>query len=284
MKYLKKLTKLSIAVLLLGVLVATLGAISPAKASAITAAESKMYATRIKSVCNIAGGVADANKKEDATLISLASNLCTYGPITKFIAAGGYDNLDSASKKEIESGFTTGLADSINQAWLIAISKGYLTNNGNPTQTAIAASLAADKKHGTTTVTSDATAVADCTTDSSAEGCKLDVNAFEGALGSTKSAEDCAGVKISFKIGCAKGYSNPIMAYLVGILRFLTYGVGLVVITMIIIGGIQYSAAGGNAQAVQSARNRILNALIALLLYIFAFAILNFLVPGGLLG
>jgi len=95
---------------------------------------------------------------------------------------------------------------------------------------------------------------------------------------------DCGGVKIAFDVGCRDDFSNPILAYLVAILRFLTYGVGVVVTMMIIIGGIQYSAAGGNAQAVGAAKARILNAVIALILYIFAFAILNFVVPGGLIG
>lgn len=98
------------------------------------------------------------------------------------------------------------------------------------------------------------------------------------------SKESCGGVAIAFKVGCREDFSNPILAYLVAVLRFLTYGVGMVVTLMIVIGGIQYSVAGGNAQSVTAAKTRIINAFLALVLYIFAFAILNFVVPGGLIG
>ncbi len=136
--------------------------------------------------------------------------------------------------------------------------------------------------HAQSTSGSSATAQADGGSDS------LDLQTFNnnlnGESASPDEAIDCAGVKIAFDVGCRDDFSNPILAYLVAILRFLTYGVGVVVIMMIIVGGIQYSAAGGNAQAVGAAKARILNAVIALILYIFAFAILNFVVPGGLIG
>ena len=64
---------------------------------------------------------------------------------------------------------------------------------------------------------------------------------------------------------------------------FLSVGVGVVVLAMIIIGAIQYSASSGNPQALASAKKRIINAIIALLLYALLFAFLNFLIPGGLL-
>ena len=57
--------------------------------------------------------------------------------------------------------------------------------------------------------------------------------------------------------------------------------VGIVVVMMIVIGGIQYSAAGANPQAVAAAKKRISQALIALVMYIFTFAFLQWLVPGG---
>lgn len=108
---------------------------------------------------------------------------------------------------------------------------------------------------------------------------------INGALSDGQSpSADCKGVKIAFDVGCMDDFDNPILAYLVAIVRFLTYGIGIVVVLMIVVGGIQYAAAGDNAQSVSAAKNRILNAFIALLLFIFAFAILNFVVPGGLIG
>lgn len=56
-----------------------------------------------------------------------------------------------------------------------------------------------------------------------------------------------------------------------------------VIVAMIIWGGIEYSMAGGDASKVQAAKSRITNALLALLLLIFGFSIIQWLVPGGLI-
>ena len=66
-------------------------------------------------------------------------------------------------------------------------------------------------------------------------------------------------------------------------IKFLSAGVGVAVTIMIIIGGIQYSSAGSDPQKITAAKRKIMNALIALLLYIMLFAILNWLIPGGIL-
>jgi hypothetical protein len=59
--------------------------------------------------------------------------------------------------------------------------------------------------------------------------------------------------------------------------------VGIVIVTMITVGGIQYSSARDNPQAVAAARGRITNALIALVAYILMYAFLQYLIPGGIL-
>ncbi len=56
-----------------------------------------------------------------------------------------------------------------------------------------------------------------------------------------------------------------------------------VIVAMIVWGGIQYSMAGADASKVQAAKQKIMNALIALLLLIFGFSIIQWLVPGGLI-
>lgn len=76
---------------------------------------------------------------------------------------------------------------------------------------------------------------------------------------------------------------NPIFVYLRGIIQFLATGVGIIVTINLVIGGIQYMASRGNPQATQAALSRITNSVIALVLFILMAAILNFLVPGGLL-
>lgn len=59
--------------------------------------------------------------------------------------------------------------------------------------------------------------------------------------------------------------------------------VAIVIVMMIVIGGIQYSSAGGDAQKVAGAKKRIYNAIFAFIAYIFMFSFLQWIVPGGVL-
>lgn len=74
----------------------------------------------------------------------------------------------------------------------------------------------------------------------------------------------------------------PLPGPVVDVINFLSYGIGIVVVGMIIVGGIQYATSGGVPQKVEAARRRITNSLIALALYVFMFAILQWLIPGGI--
>lgn len=89
-------------------------------------------------------------------------------------------------------------------------------------------------------------------------------------------------VRLSIDLGC-KHKGNPIMDALFAIIRFLTYGVGLIIIGSTIVAGIQYSASRGDPNATAAAIARVRNNLIALLIFIFAFPIINYLIPNGLL-
>lgn len=94
-------------------------------------------------------------------------------------------------------------------------------------------------------------------------------------------------VKVKFNLGClgtnyTGGTLGPIEDMLFAFLRFLSIGVGVAVIIAIIAAGIRYSTSQGNAEVTQSAKNNIQNAVIALIIYIFAFSILQYLVPGGI--
>jgi len=77
---------------------------------------------------------------------------------------------------------------------------------------------------------------------------------------------------------------SPLVQDIQKIINFLSAGVGIVVIGVIILGGIQYSMAGDNSQATGAAKQRIMNGLIALVAFIFMFAFLNWLLPGGAFG
>lgn len=102
--------------------------------------------------------------------------------------------------------------------------------------------------------------------------------------GLTRGDESCGSSKTVFNFNCRPGVDNPILGLVFAIVTFLTYGVGIILTLSIVISGIQYATAQGDTNTVHKARMRIFNAVIALLLYIFAFAILNYLVPGGLIG
>ncbi len=73
-----------------------------------------------------------------------------------------------------------------------------------------------------------------------------------------------------------------IQNYIQPLINFLGIGFGLITTIMIVIGGVQYSAAGDNPQAVQAAKKRIFNAIFALVVFMLMYAFLQFLVPGGL--
>lgn len=70
-------------------------------------------------------------------------------------------------------------------------------------------------------------------------------------------------------------YINPVISFLAAL-------VGVAVVISIVIGGIQYGSSAGDPQKVSAAKNRIRNAVIALVTFIFLYAMLNFLIPGGL--
>lgn len=76
---------------------------------------------------------------------------------------------------------------------------------------------------------------------------------------------------------------NPIFFYLRNILVFLAGGVGLAVVGGIIFGAYMYITARGNVSQTQNGQNTIINSVIGLMLFIFMFAILQFLIPGGII-
>ena len=77
---------------------------------------------------------------------------------------------------------------------------------------------------------------------------------------------------------------GAIFAYLRMVIQFLSSAVALVIVLMIVIGGIQYITSAGDPGAIKNAKNRIVNAITGLVLFALMFAILNFLIPGGILS
>lgn len=73
-----------------------------------------------------------------------------------------------------------------------------------------------------------------------------------------------------------------IVRYIVLFINVLSIIVGVVVTAVIIWGGIEYSTAGGDPSKIQSAKKRVYNGITSLVAFIFTYAFLQYIVPGGL--
>ena len=103
--------------------------------------------------------------------------------------------------------------------------------------------------------------------------------------GSTKPKQDQSG-ECSEVTDCNESLAADkcgITAVIINITNLLSALVGVVTIIMIIIGGIQYSASSGDPNAANAAKKRITNALLALVIFGFIYAFLQWVVPGGAL-
>lgn len=93
---------------------------------------------------------------------------------------------------------------------------------------------------------------------------------------------DCNGPAVQAGLAATDENHCGILNYLLQFINFLSALVGVVVVGSIIWGGIQYSSAGGDPQKVSAAKGRIFNSIIALFAYMFIFAFLQYIVPGGI--
>jgi hypothetical protein len=114
--------------------------------------------------------------------------------------------------------------------------------------------------------------------------CLSGARSFTAPLSTIASTYYCGGpndhpVQTSIDFGCS-GKGNPILDLAFAIIRFLSDGVGIVVIASVIVGGIQYTTSSGDPNASAKAVARIRAALLALVIFIFAYAILNYVLPG----
>lgn len=74
-----------------------------------------------------------------------------------------------------------------------------------------------------------------------------------------------------------------VMGLLIMTVWIMTAGVGVLAVGGIVWGAILYTTAGGNQEKTKKAIEIIRNVVIGLLLYVFMFAIVNFLIPGGVI-
>jgi len=100
--------------------------------------------------------------------------------------------------------------------------------------------------------------------------------------GSDNTSKGYNKVYMSIDIGC-KHQGSAIADATFAILRFLSAGVGLVITGSLVFAGIQYSASRGDPQATALAIKRIQANVVALIVFIFAYAILDYIIPSGFL-
>lgn len=120
------------------------------------------------------------------------------------------------------------------------------------------------------------------------------VKACKAEYTKAKNAADAAGINkcdtvvtyFDFDCGTAKttsgGRQNPIVSLLLTILSWVTGLVSMAAIGGIIYGGILYAGAQDNSGQTQKGIMYVVNSTIALLLWFAAFALINYIVPGGL--
>ncbi len=85
----------------------------------------------------------------------------------------------------------------------------------------------------------------------------------------------------SFGSACGSSTTCKITENIINPLINLAAGaVGIIVLIMIIIGGIEYSTAGGDQARVASAKKRIFNAIFALVMFLLLYVILAWTLPG----
>lgn len=77
--------------------------------------------------------------------------------------------------------------------------------------------------------------------------------------------------------------SDSITDMTFAIIKLLSDGVGLVVIASLTVAGIQFTSSRGDPQSTATAIKRIQSNVLALFIFFFAYAVLNYLVPGQIL-
>lgn len=80
---------------------------------------------------------------------------------------------------------------------------------------------------------------------------------------------------------CGVKYCNIVQKYVQPAIDLVSLLFGFIVAISLIAAGIQYSSAGGDSSKVTAAKSRITNTILALIVYAFFYAFIQFLVPGG---
>jgi hypothetical protein len=92
--------------------------------------------------------------------------------------------------------------------------------------------------------------------------------------------EECA-KKTAFTFGSCGNTNVTISCLAAEVMKFLSALVGIAVVAGITVGGIIYSTGSGNPAKTQKGVSIIINSVLGLMLFLLMFAIINFLIPGG---
>lgn len=105
-------------------------------------------------------------------------------------------------------------------------------------------------------------------------------NEFLNSKGWADKAEDDVSTSVDGAEGSASdtAFVKRVAAYL----RWLFLGVGVLAVFGFVIASIQYIAAQDNSQSVAAAKTRMVNIIYGVLIYMFMFALLQWLIPGGI--
>ncbi len=169
------------------------------------------------------------------------------------------DNIDNAKGKACRKGYRAAYNDPNKK--MADICKSYSGENKKACETGVRTGRDAKKE--------------------SEKDVSLGNGTTKGKCGSGKNA-----VNTMIDLGCLgddyKGPGGAIGDMAFALVRFLTYGVGIVITISIIASGIQYATSEGNPETTMAAKGRIQASIVSLIVYVFIFSIVQFLVPGGL--
>jgi hypothetical protein len=85
------------------------------------------------------------------------------------------------------------------------------------------------------------------------------------------------------KASCSEKSCPLIDKYVNPAIRLLSALVAIVAVIAIVVGGIEVTTSAGDPQRSASGKNHVRNALIGIVAYVFFYAFLQWLVPGGLI-
>lgn len=109
---------------------------------------------------------------------------------------------------------------------------------------------------------------------------KQNIDDWRAAAYEPEGAEECNDIDLNI-LRCDNDGGNPVTSLVLQIINFLAVGVGVVVVGGIVYGALLYTTSNGDSSKAQQGITTIVNAVIGLLLFIFTYAIINYLVPGG---